>query len=763
MQSYWIKGLEQRKNATVAFRKTFAEKTRMRLRIAGVSCYKIIADGKLIGFGPYRAAHGQSKILTFSFDAKCVVVEANCYNVKTYWIVKEPPFIALELFADKRKYSLAHFESFILCDRVSKVQRYSFQRGFLEAYNINSCDRYAFYNGAAVFALADTFMPASLVKVKGNALSVSNLSHPTLETVNFGEPVEYGTVQTDLNKSVWRNRSIRLINQIGGYKISEWQVAPTDEVSRFVYREGASGERSNGGLSYRVYGNGIALTGFFKVTVRVKNAGSLWLVYDELDFKEDKNNCGGKINVCFSRNTCANVIKWQFNASGEFTLDSFEPYTAGYIKAVFDGGIEICDISLVKYENPDCCGFFARIDCEKTQKIVDAAVSTFSQNAVDILTDCPSRERAGWLSDSYFTSEVEYLLTGKNAREKAFLQNYANHKQLSRTPDIVPMCYPADDYEGLYIPNWALWYVLELDKYRKRYGKGGVVKNSLNAVRSVMRFFEKYENEFGLLENLQGWVFVEWSAANNKKHTAGLNVPSNALYYAALKAAAALLNDQSFAKKAEAVKNNLLRLAYDGNFFVDNLIRNAQGELVKTQNYTEVCQYYLFYFKVASVKKFSKTYSLLMNELGVRRKRGTYKQIGKCNAMYGIYMRLELLLREKNTKELYRECTEYFYPMAARTGTLWENASPSGSNVHGFASYVLKWLIYSLTGYDGKKMQNVTLASAASTVDFAEEAGSASVVGVAESAGAKVKFVLPKNNCSLVITVKNGVASVEKI
>ena len=116
---------------------------------------------------------------------------------------------------------------------------------------------------------------------------------------------------------------------------------------------------------------------------------------------------------------------------------------------------------------------------------MNAAVETFCQNSVDLITDCPSREWAGWLSDSYFSAEAEYILTGDNVRERAFLMNYAEHKPLADTPKIVPMCYPADDYEGLYIPNWALWYVLEIEKYANRYGADEVVKASEKNVRGV--------------------------------------------------------------------------------------------------------------------------------------------------------------------------------------------------------------------------------------------------------------------------------------
>ena len=56
--------------------------------------------------------------------------------------------------------------------------------------------------------------------------------------------------------------------------------------------------------------------------------------------------------------------------------------------------------------------------------ICRAGVRTFAHNAVDLYTDCPSRERAGWLCDSYFTAKTEYALTGKCVVEKNFLENF---------------------------------------------------------------------------------------------------------------------------------------------------------------------------------------------------------------------------------------------------------------------------------------------------------------------------------------------------
>ena len=68
--------------------------------------------------------------------------------------------------------------------------------------------------------------------------------------------------------------------------------------------------------------------------------------------------------------------------------------------------------------------------------------------------------------------------------------------------------------------------------------------------------------------------------------------------------------------------------------------------------------------------------------------------------IYGVYMRLELLMRERRRKELLEECLRYFYGMAEKTGTLWENVSASASCDHGFASYVSRFIIYALFGFD---------------------------------------------------------------
>ena len=70
--------------------------------------------------------------------------------------------------------------------------------------------------------------------------------------------------------------------------------------------------------------------------------------------------------------------------------------------------------------------------------------------------DCPSRERAGWLCDSYFTSQVERHFTGKSLVEHNFLENFIMAENFTDMPEsMFAMCYPSDFTSHQYIPNWA--------------------------------------------------------------------------------------------------------------------------------------------------------------------------------------------------------------------------------------------------------------------------------------------------------------------
>ena len=108
---------------------------------------------------------------------------------------------------------------------------------------------------------------------------------------------------------------------------------------------------------------------------------------------------------------------------------------------------------------------------------------------------------------------------------------------------------------------------------------------------------------------------------------------------------------------------------------------------------TEVCQYYAFFCGVANEKEDAGLWKVLKKDFGPDRiEKGKYLEVAKTNAFIGKYLRIQLLFEQGCYEEVLDNIREYFYPMAERTGTLWEHDKPTGSCCHGFASYVICWL-----------------------------------------------------------------------
>lgn len=688
----WAEGQKNQMNRAFAFVLDLGKKQMGEICLSAASCYKVIADGKLMGFGPNRTAHGYARAAVYPFNAQYITVEVQSHFVPNFCWVKREPFFACVLKTESGKeYFAEDFNCFALSDRVQKVRRYSFQRGFCETY-INEKDRTALY-----FCKPQNAFPrVKTEKAELPHLLPSETLNPALSEIFAEKVIDSGYCKTSPEIAVYVDRTETLIGTvIEGFKRSEWQDFSTDEISRITYLSGAK----SGDYAYETLDFSRIVTGIVEVEIIAGNAGEVFFAFDEILSDEKLKT------IKPFRGDTANVFKWTVKKAGVYNLSAFEPYAFRYANVITSAGVK-ANVKVRAYENPEAGKMLFECDDKKIEQIMEAARHTFAHNAVDLLTDCPSRERAGWLSDSFFSSVAERVFTGDNKVERAFLQNYILADKSGHPKGMIPRCYPADYYEeDGFIPNWSLWYILEIYKYFTQYGYDETVEKSRANVEGILNYFVDFENEFGVLEDLKGWIFVEWSAANNSDHVNGINVPSNACYYASLLAAAKVYGIKGLKEKAEKVKDYLLKNAYVDGFFVDNLIRNEKGDIIPTENYTETCQYYMFFFKCADKYTHKELFDKMLNEYGksdssVSGGNPVKKQLTPSNMIYGVYMRLELLMREQKRVELLNECVRYFYDMTQKTGTLWENNTASASCDHGFASYVSRFIIYALFGFD---------------------------------------------------------------
>ncbi|MBQ7599656.1 MAG: hypothetical protein IJU57_03175 [Clostridia bacterium] len=689
MKAVWLKGLSEEKNVLASFRYICRQSGDLRIRLAASNLYRLFVNGELTGYGPARAAHGYTRTDEYTVEKAVpqdgeLIITAEVYSaqVNNYYIVKEHAYFACEILSGGEIIAEADdFESYRITERVQKTRRYSFQRCFTEAYRLTG-DPAGFRKGKGPAGV-----PWEKEEVHTNILLSRGVSYPVFE-LKAPDLLRSGSFETITKDPAEGYDYAEEDEKIGGFAVSELEedlIAQADSVHCIEKTELTHFTGAIAGGQYATYDFGRTIAGFFRLDVLCSGLTELLITFDELIDVE-----GSAKSVNPFRNNTVNCVKYTLdpgNGTKSFDLLTFEAVSARYVQlSVLSGEVIIVSFRMVNYENPDAVRFEFDYGDPELNEIVRAAVNTYAQNAVDVPTDCPSRERAGWLCDSFFSSKAEKLFTGDNRVEKNFLENYILAPHLKELPpQMIPMCYPCDHANGSYIPNWSMWFVLELEDYLKRSGDRDLIDRAKNTVYGLIDFFDRYLNEYGLIENMDGWVFVEWSMCNTPEYIRGLNYPTNMLWADMLRAASVLYKDEKLLDRSVKIKNTVKEMAWNGRFFEDNAVRDDSGMLVKTGHTTETGQYYPFYFGVASPEEFPALFDLLINEFGPSRDFQTvYPDVHFANVLVGFHLRFGILMRHRLYDKVITECKKLFLRMARTTGTLWEHWSPHSSLNHAF-------------------------------------------------------------------------------
>lgn len=701
----WPENLDTAMNLFCGFRAAFPcpENGEAELRITGSSIYRIFLNGQFLGHGPARAGHGFYRVDRWPLAGKLkpkgnlLAIEAAGYNVNSFYVLDQPSFIQAEVLSGGKVMASTAgrgrpFQACLIPEKLTKVQRYSFQRTFVEYYRLTPAWADWRHQADASFQA----VPCSVLP--GKALLPRRVAYPRFACVQPAACVSRGKLKTGIKPArPWRDRALVNISpQFKGFPEKELAVVPSNimQTIQSTDREAIGRPYIPGkkialpGDTFQIFDLGTNLTGFIGLTVSCQKPTRFFVSFDEILKDED---------VDFKRLSCTNVVCYEL-APGDYSLETFEPYTLRYLKLhSLDNPCTVRGIYLREFVAGDADrATFAASD-PNLNAIFEAARETYKQNTLDIFMDCPSRERAGWLCDSFFTARVAFDLCGNTTVEKNFFENYCLPPVFKFLPaGMLPMCYPADQYNGNFIPNWAMWFVVQLEEYHQRSGDRQLVKALEPRVMALFKYFEKFLNTDGLLEKLEKWVFVEWSAAN--KFVQDVNYPTNMLYTAALEAAARMYRRPELAAQARKMRKAILKQSYDGEYFVDNGMRK-NGTLQVTRNRTEVCQYFAFYFDFASPETHGPLWTRLRDAFGpLRDAKAVHPEIHKANALIGNYLRIELLSRYGRVKAIKKELSDFYTQMAQLTGTLWENVGTYASCNHGFASHVAHSLYRDILG-----------------------------------------------------------------
>ena len=687
----WLREGGQEMNTTVLFETRVPASADTEIHMTGHFSYQLFINGEFVFFGPARAGHKFYRVdrlpigryLTEGENLITVLVSG--YHCDSYYFANGQAFFCAEFVSDGKVFGATGsdaWRAYIYERKMKKVQRYSFQRPFVEVYDFTEGKP---HSSVGLVSAEITEYPI------GNFIEreVSLPELPIEEAVRFvdgGSAVYRADRECEVRKGL-----LEAGVKYTGYKYDELTMVSEHEVERTElsydkrFPEGKAARLSDSFVTAEMSTN---VTGFIRLSVSCKSDVTLMVTFDEMLLE-------GKVD--FRRMGCKNVVYYRLGAGESYTLQTAEPYTFKYMNIIALGGevqVSFAGVVRLDFNQSEIVRRISPKADAQLKRIYDAAIQSFRQNTLDIYMDCPSRERAGWLCDSFFTSRVERLLTGKSRVEHSFLENFLMEEDFEYLPEgMLPMCYPSDHPNGNFIPNWAMWYAVELREYLGRTGDRGFIDEAKGKMYKLLGYFRRFENSDGLLEKLEKWVFVEWSRCN--KLVQDINYPTNMLYCMFKEVLAELYGDGGLAREAEALKQVIREKSRIGIFFCDNSVYGEDGVARLSGEITETAQYYAFFTGVATPEGDRELWDTMINDFGPERaENNKWENIHFANAFIGNYLRLEMIKQAGLDEKLEADIRGYFDYMALQTGTLWEMISPTASCNHGFASHVLVWLDY---------------------------------------------------------------------
>ena len=670
----WLEGSERQKNTFVAFKTTLSGLHNFKIGIAAATFYRLYVNGQFIAFGPARTAKGYARVdvidLPVIEDKAIITIEVAGYYCRSLTTVLQPSFLIAEVFSGDE--ILAYTGRDFCCREMKEKERfserYSQQRHFGEIW-----DDSKFQN--------DWVEPA--IMEDAPTILERNAPYPVYRNVDLVCGV-MGSFEFD--------PALPCVNNRYSFKGSEfWGLFSEEEIPykpyRWVQKQKLSLKDKQCDLPLTLSAGEFVLfdfkrieCGFLRFAVEGLSESDIVLAYTE--YCADDTFSFTQMNA---QNVAEFIIKEGF--SGEKM--TFEPYTLRKaVLLVKKGTITLRCFGVKTFTHTTENVFRPDLQDAELQRIYDAAIRTFTHNVVDIYMDCPSRERAGWLCDSYFTGIVEHFLFGESKVEEDFLENYRLYSGDEFIPNgMLPDRYPSDNGHGGhgdYIPQWCMWYILEVRDFLMDRNPAVDKELYRESIEGILDYLKDFENEDGLLESLPGWNFIEWSDANDWAEY--VNYPTNFLYARALSCGYELFGNSIWQEKSEKIRSIATKKSFDGTLFVDEAVR-IDGKLVNSDHTSEACQYYALLFGDVDLEE--PRYSFLKEQIfkNFADIQGAERTFVPVNAFIGLYLRLMALLKLGFYDLLLTDVKDFFGGMVEKTNTLWEYRQQKGSYDHGFASF----------------------------------------------------------------------------
>ena len=620
------------------------------LCLCAVDGYCVYLDGELCSYGPNFTVAGYSRKKVIPIKGvKKIEIKVVSYGVGNYVCDLQAPFFGAEVSSNGQ---IVYYSKDFTCRkdscRLQSVPRFSRQRGFIEAYDFRK----------GVGETIEVYPVQAPVILDGLD---EFCDYNRVEFTKYAEGVFTGY---DSMRTPWWTRNV--YEKMFCPATVDWKMKE-DFLDKLPF-----------GYFAPDYKLPRLRVGFIGLEIETQQDEEVILLYEEV-------LPDGKWNFC--RDNYYAVMPLIF-PKGKHRFISAEPYSLTYLRILHKGKIKVNPF-LIEYEN-DRVKRLEETGDKRLDTVLYSATNSFMQNAVTLLIDCPGRERAGWLCDSFYTARAERFFTGENKIEQKQLENFI----LADTPEIdrrlFPMCCPAQ-FDGIsHNTSWSLWLVLQFADYYQRTGDRALIDRAKTKIYRLLTYYDGLKNEYGLVENVPDVLLGYGGRANDEDYLSGVNFPTNMTLCAVLSCVARMYDDREMEEKAQAMREIIIKLSYNGELFVDNAIW-VDGKLVPCENHTsEICQNYAVFFGFTPNQEYLRR--IIENFGPLRDRERVYPEIEKADTFNGHSLRFIWLTEIGEYERVIKEAVEYFYPQAEITNTLWEFSTPKSSCTHGYVTIIASLL-----------------------------------------------------------------------
>lgn len=703
----FIKNKRELMNFQAGFKCTFqadADKEYV-LKITGATLYEIYLNNEFIFYGPARAPYGYLRVDELPLHVKAgentVCINVSGLNCGSFYTRNMKSFVQAEILENDSAvaYTGRDFKGISLDGiRERKVYRYSYQRNFTEVWSLDNASLPTTWK-------TEDFEGEELVECwYEEELLPREFLNPLFRIDTSAKAFEHGAFlpkddfNSYANKRFLKNHFTFPFGEIK-HKVMEavhgdFQPDEMQEQSGNFRPEEKKMELTQD--RYAFYKLAHVNSGFIKTRFLAKEDSEVYILFSE----RMKN---GVVDSGIYNWVSINVIKYDLKKSDiPYNLQNFECNSLQYIGIlVRKGDVEVQEVSLREYSYPAYENMTLECEDETLMDIFAAARESFRQNTVDTFMDCPGRERAGWLCDTYFTGKASLFFTGDAKAEELYLKNFVLAKEFPGVPNgMLPYVYPGGS-QGGYLTQWAMWYAIELADYIEYSGDDREYFRKI--IYDLLAYFAKYENEKHLLVRLEG-QFIEWSQANDFVKEVDISYPGNMVYYLMLLRMGHLYEDDKLLEKAAVIKQTIREEAFDGEYFRDGANIAEDGSVVLSELISEASQSYAVFTGIADEndEKYVKFFDTFYHVLGLQRKQqGIMPEIAFSSGFIGLTLRMISLVELDKIEQALKEIKEYYGPMAAQNGTLWEmDVDHCISLNHGYNAYAAVMIVKALTGLE---------------------------------------------------------------